>query len=150
VVVKEEWPLMGQGRSSPKAWATLDEMRGAIQGLDPTTDAQQVLYEQALERVHGVADARRERLLDAREGIPAILWVVLIVGGIITVGFTYLFGLEDTTVHLLMVAALALTISLTLFTVAALDYPFSGDVHIHPSAFEQVLGRFKSSKLSYL
>src|SRR5215208_2385040 len=35
VVVEEEWPLMAQGRSSPKAWATLDELRGAILGLNP-------------------------------------------------------------------------------------------------------------------
>src|SRR5215213_9362359 len=28
VVVEEEWPLMQQGSSSPKAWATLDELRG--------------------------------------------------------------------------------------------------------------------------
>ena len=28
VVVEEEWPLMEQGRSSPKAWDTLDELRG--------------------------------------------------------------------------------------------------------------------------
>jgi Protein of unknown function (DUF4239) len=150
VVVEEEWLLMAQGKASPKAWATLDEMRATIQGLDPTTDAQQVLYEQALERVHGVADARQERLLDAREGIPNILWVVLIVGGVITVGFTYLFGLESTLVHLLMVAALALIIALTLFTVAALDYPFKGDVRIQPTAFEQVLERFQESKLSDL
>jgi hypothetical protein len=41
-------------------------------------------------------------------------------------------------------------ISLTLFTVAALDYPFKGDIRIHPSAFEQVLERFHESKLSDL
>src|SRR5688500_10114045 len=35
VVVEEEWPLMAQGRSSPKAWDTLDELRGTILGLDP-------------------------------------------------------------------------------------------------------------------
>ena len=35
VVVEEEWPLMEQGKSSPKAWATLDELRGTILGLDP-------------------------------------------------------------------------------------------------------------------
>jgi hypothetical protein len=35
VVVEEEWPLMEQGRSSPKAWDTLDELRGTILGLDP-------------------------------------------------------------------------------------------------------------------
>jgi hypothetical protein len=49
-----------------------------------------------------------------------------------------------------MVAALAMIISLTLFTVAALDYPFKGDVRIHPVAFEQVLERFHESKLSDL
>jgi hypothetical protein len=30
---------------------------------------------------------------------------------------------------------------LSLFTVAALDHPFKGDVRIHPAAFEQVLER---------
>jgi len=150
VVVEEEWPLMAQGRTSPKAWATLDELRGTILGLDPPTSAQLVRYNQVLEQLHGLGDARRERLLAAGEGLPTILWVVLIVGGVITIGFTYLFGLENTLVHTLMVAALALIISLSLFTVAALDYPFKGDVRIHPAAFEQVLERFHKSKLSDL
>jgi hypothetical protein len=35
VVVEEEWPLMADGRSSPRAWALLDEMRAALQGLSP-------------------------------------------------------------------------------------------------------------------
>jgi Protein of unknown function (DUF4239) len=150
VVVKEEWPLMGQGKSSPKAWATIDELRATILGLNPTTGAQQVRYNQLLEQLHGLGDARRERLLVAGEGLPTILWVVLILGGVITVGFTYLFGLDSTLVHLLMVGALALIISLSLFTVAALDQPFKGAVHIHPAAFEQVLERFQESKLSDL
>jgi hypothetical protein len=33
---------------------------------------------------------------------------VLLIGGVILVGFTYLFGLQSTLVHTLMVAALAL------------------------------------------
>ena len=82
--------------------------------------------------------------------MPAILWAVLLVGGVITVGFTYLFGLRSTTVHVLMVAALALVIGLVLFTVAALDFPFRGTVHIGPEAFEQALGRFENTKLSDL
>ena len=155
VVVEEEWPAMAQGRSSPKAWATLDELRGTILGLDPPTDAQKVPYSQArysevLEQLHGVGDARRERLLAASGGLPTILWVVLIGGGVITIAFTYLFGLENTLVHTLMVAALALVLSLSLFTIASLDHPFMGDVRIHPDAFEQVLERFHESKLSDL
>ena len=150
VVVEDEWPLMEQGRASQKAWDTLDRMRGTIEGVDPTTGAQLARYTEVLEQLHGLGDARRERLLDAGEGLPPILWVVLILGGVITVGFTYLFGLENTLVHTLMVAALAMIISLTLFTVAALDYPFKGDIRIHPAAVEQVLESFHESKLSDL
>jgi hypothetical protein len=150
VVVSEEWPLMERGKVSPKAWTILDEIRNEIQRIQPATDTQQVLYEQGLQQVSDLADARRERLLDAEEGLPAILWVVLIVGGIEVVGFTYLFGLQSTTVHVLMVTSLTLIIALVIFTVAALDYPFEGDIRIGPDAFEQVLGRFESSKLSDL
>jgi hypothetical protein len=66
------------------------------------------------------------------------------------VGFTYLFGLESTLVHLFMVAALALIIALVLFTVAELEFPFRGDIRMGPEAMEQVLSRFESSKLSDL
>jgi Protein of unknown function (DUF4239) len=150
VVVEEEWPAMAQGKSSPEAWATLDELRGTILGLEPTTGAQQARYTEMLAQLHDLGNARRERLLAAEQGLPPILWVVLILGGLITVGFTYLFGLENTLVHLIMVGSLALVISMSLFTVAALDYPFQGDIHIHPSAYENDLERFHESKLSDL
>jgi Protein of unknown function (DUF4239) len=141
-VVNEEWPLMERGKVSPKAGAILDEIRYSIQRMEPATETQHVLYEQGLQQVHDLADARGERLFDAEQGLPAILWVVLFVGGVDVVGFTYLFRLQSTTVHMLIVASLTLVIALVIFTVAALDYPFKGDIRIDPDAFEQVLGRF--------
>jgi hypothetical protein len=90
------------------------------------------------------------RLVMAEEGLPTVLWVVLIVGGIVAVGFTYLFGMEDTGAHALMVASLAGVIALVLFTIAALDHPFSGSARVGPEAFELVLNRFETSKLSDL
>jgi hypothetical protein len=89
-----------------------DGIRESIQRLNPSTDAEQVLYDQGLEQVHQLADDRRERLLESEAGLPSILWFVLLVGGIVVVGFTYLFGLENDTSHILMVAALGLVISL--------------------------------------
>jgi uncharacterized membrane protein YraQ (UPF0718 family) len=150
VVVRQEWPLMEHGKSSAKAYELLDGMRASVEALHPTNNAQTVLYDNLIQRLHELGDARRARLLEAEEGLPAILWAVLLVGGVITVSFTYLFGLRSTVVHVLMVAALALIIGLVLFTVAALDYPFRGDVRIGPDAFEQALGSFENSKLSDL
>ena len=150
VVVDEEWPLMARGESSPRAWALIDEIRLTVQNMNPDTEAEQVLYDQGLERVHDLADARRDRLVEAREGIPAILWAVLVVGAIVTVGFTYLFGIDSTSTHTLMVALLAFLIGLVLFTIGSLEYPFSGDARLEPDAFELVLKRLASSKLSVL
>ena len=149
VVVDEEWPLVErEGRASPRAWDLLDEMRLAVQNLEVSTQADQVLYAQGLERVHDLADARRARLVETDESIPAILWVVLVVGGVVTVGFTYLFGMENTWAHRLMVAALAGIIALVLFTIGVLEFPFSGGARIGPEAFDLVLERIDTSKLS--
>ncbi len=150
VVVEEEWALMAQGRTSPRAWDLLDDMTLQLEKVEVRTKADLVLYGEALDRTNELADARNARLVEAGEGIPTVLWGVLVVGGIMVVGFTYLFGLENTLVHMLMVAALALVISSVLFTIGVLEHPFSGNVRVGPEAFELVLERFESSKLSRL
>jgi hypothetical protein len=66
------------------------------------------------------------------------------------VGFAFLFGLESTGTHALMVASLAGVIALVLFTIAAMEHPFSGGARIGPEAFELVLDRLETSKLSDL
>jgi hypothetical protein len=66
------------------------------------------------------------------------------------VGFTYLFGLDNTWAHRLMVVTLAAVIGLVLFTVGAMEHPFSGGARIGTGAFELILERFETSKLSDL
>jgi hypothetical protein len=95
-------------------------------------------------------DSRRMRLVAASESMPPILWIVMIFGGVVTVGFTYLFGLQNTWAHRLMVASLASVIALVLFTIGILEHPFSGGTHVSPGAFELILDRFETSKLSDL
>jgi uncharacterized membrane protein YraQ (UPF0718 family) len=150
VVVDKEWALMAQGRTSPQAWDLLDEMTLVFENVEVRTKAEQMLYGEGLDRINELTDARNARLVEADEGIPTVLWGVLIVGGILVVGFTYLFGMDNTFVHKLMVAVLALIISFVLFTIGVLEYPFSGDVRVSPEPFELVLERFESSKLSEL
>src|SRR5215212_5932468 len=70
--------------------------------------------------------------------------------GMAAVGFTYLFGLESTWAHRLMVVTLAAVIGLVLFTIGALGHPFSGGARIGPGFFELVLERIDASKLSNL
>jgi hypothetical protein len=157
-VVHKEWPLMERGKQppleqeggTPAGWALIDDIRASIQGFEPHTKAEEQLYAQGLDQVESLADARRMRLIASEEGVPGILWAVLIFGGIAAVGFTYLFGLESTWAHRLMVVTLAAVIGLALFTVGALGHPFSGGARIGTGAFDLILQRFDTSKLSNL
>jgi len=159
-VIDEEWPLMEQGRTplmeqehtreTPLGWVLIDDIRATLQEVEPRTVAEQELYAEGLDQVQRLADARRMRLVAAEEGIPAVLWVVLVVGGTVTVSFAYLFGLGNTWAHGLMVVSLAGVIALVLFTIGAMDHPFSGGARVGPGAFELVLNRFETSKLSDL
>ncbi len=141
-------PLMTQERGTPAGWTIIDDIRQDIQGFEPRTKAQEQLYAEGLDQVDSLFDARRIRLVAAEEGIPAVLWAVLIFGGMAAVGFTYLFGLENTWAHRLMVVTLAAVIGLVLFTIGALEYPFSGGARIGTGAFELILQRFETSELS--
>ena len=71
------------------------------------------------------------------------MWVVLVVGGVITIAFTFLFGLETLWLHALAVAALTVVVTLIIYTIAVLDYPFNGDLRVGPEAFELVLDRIE-------
>jgi hypothetical protein len=157
-VVDKEWPLMEQGQAplmtqveqAPAGWTLIDEIRASLQDFQPQTPADEQLYAEGLDQVQRLADARRMRLVAAEEGVPAVLWSVLIFGGMAAVGFTYLFGLENTWAHRLMVVTLAAVIGLVLFTIGAMEHPFSGGARIGTGAFELVLERLETSKLSDL
>jgi hypothetical protein len=155
-VVDNEWPLMEQGQAplmtqveqTPTGWTLIDDIRATIQDFQPRTQAEEQLYAEGLDQVQILADARRMRLVAAEEGIPGVLWSVLIFGGIAAVGFTYLFGLENTWAHRLMVVTLSAVIGLVLFTIGAMEHPFSGGARIGAGAFDLILERFETSMLS--
>jgi len=157
-VIHQEWPLMEQGRAplmtqtqgTPAGWTLIDDIRANLQGFQPRSPADEQLYAEGLDQVQRLADARRMRLVAAEEGIPGVLWAVLIFGGVAAIGFTYLFGLENTWAHRLMVVTLAAVIGLVLFTIGAMEHPFSGGARIGTGAFELILERLETSKLSEL
>jgi hypothetical protein len=145
VVIDEEWPLMEDGQSSPHAWALMDQIRQSLQNVEHGTLDEQVVYGNGLTRGHELSDARRLRLFEANTGLPTILRVILLGGAVITVGFTYLFGLTSTRVHTLMVVALTVVVSSILFTTYTLEHRFSGDTGLTPEAFEEALKRVEGS-----
>jgi hypothetical protein len=80
--------------------------------------------------------AREIRLLNVNEGLPPVLWFVLVSLGIDTILSFYFVGMKVRWLHVLAVAALTGGIALMIFV---LGRPFGGDFRVGPSAFELVL-----------
>ena len=97
-----------------------------------------------------IISCRRTRIVAAKEGLPGVLWAVLVFGAVVAVAFTYLFGMRNSWAHRLMVMSLTAVIALVLFTMGVMEYPFSGGASLQPEAFELILERFETSKLSDL
>lgn len=141
VVVQEEWPLLASGQASPRAESLISELNEAVWQIEPNSPRTQVLYDQTLTHLGQVDEYRRLRLLGARSSIDPIIWVILIGVGLITITFTYLFGLENNWAHALMIGALTASIVSILILVYELDSPFAGEVRVPLEAFELVLPR---------
>lgn len=137
-VAEEEWPAMARGKVHPRAAQLADELGAAVRELDPQGDAESALYSESLARLDDLKESRELRLLEVREGLPALLWVVLIGGATLTVACTYLLGTRNLWLHALATGTLAAAIALLLFTIGVLDYPFNSDVRVGPEAFELV------------
>jgi hypothetical protein len=142
-VVTEEWPRLREGRQSQTSVVAMDELWDLLRDFDPNGPRQEALYAKLLDRLQAVNDERRMRLLNSREGIPNLMWAVLIGGGIVTVLFTYFFGLKNVRAQLAMTALYVASIGFVLFLVAAIQYPYSGAVSIQPEAMEYVIERME-------
>ena len=148
VVIEEEWCLMGEGQESSQAWALVDELRRSIDWFEPSTSMEQTLHARQVTLVDELMEDRRLRLLQSREGVPPVLKEVLLIGTSMIVGFSYLFGVKNFRVHMVMVAILTAIIVSVLCSIAAIEYPFSGDIRVPPDAFELILNRFEADRNS--
>ncbi|HSF58782.1 MAG TPA: DUF4239 domain-containing protein [Candidatus Binatia bacterium] len=137
-VVEKEWPAMAKGQTSADAWGAFNQLWRAYQQIEPRSDHESVWYAKSLDRLDELGDYRRLRLLSNRAAVPALMWVVLLSAGIITIGFSFFFGTQNRSAQGLMIGALSATIGLVLFLIWALNHPFAGLVPVEPVPFHQL------------
>jgi ABC-type multidrug transport system fused ATPase/permease subunit len=143
-VIKYEWPQMQQGQRSMEAQAAADKVWEVTGKFDPKSDKEKIFFSELLSKMNQAVEMRRQRLQDSASGLHPALWFVLLFGGIITVVFTLFFGSENLNAQLAMTTMLAVLIVLIILTILLMDFPYSGDLSIPVTPFQQVLEHFKT------
>lgn len=140
-LINDEWPLLAKGISSLKVDSILHKIWGFYGSYIPKSITDEVFFKESVHKLNNLGELRRMRILDSRTGLPALLWAVLIIGGVITVMFVFFFGTENFRAQLVMTVLLAALIALILFTILALDFPFTGAMSIKPVALIQMFSK---------
>lgn len=128
-VITREWKTMEQGNDSPAVDADLTRIYQVYDGLNRTGSGQGTTDE-SFRLLDQLSAQRTARVAASRESLNPVFWVVLILGAVVTVGYTILFYLDNVVIQALMTGGLAALIASLLFLLLVVDHPFVGDIHI--------------------
>jgi Protein of unknown function (DUF4239) len=134
---------MARGQASPEGWDEYAGLWKAVLAIEPWNDKETALWQTTIEPMDALSTARRLRVLFSNTTIPDMVWASLVTFGVLTVSFTYLFGMENLRTHGLIAGALAATICAALILIRKTQTPFRGGLTLSPQPFEVLLERLR-------
>jgi hypothetical protein len=135
-VIGSDWREMRiHRRGSRKAVMALTALVQQAARL-PVADAADAAVKGQLLALLSTAHAEREvRLFQARNGLPSVLWTVLILFGLLLMVFVAFSGVENYLWLTLFGVTFAVSVSAILALVGLLNYPFEGAIALSPADF---------------
>jgi hypothetical protein len=126
-VIHHGWPAMEDGLDSNVVndWST--RFRRAAVGTKPSSYVQRASFRQLLEEEDQRIEGRRTRLAEATRTVPTALWVVLAVGGVLTIGWVILGSSRSGSfrVQIAIVSSVTVMVASILLLVWILDHPYA-------------------------
>lgn len=144
VVINDEWRSLQEGKYSQKAFNTVFKLWKEITTNQASTQSEQQINQQLIAEICSMTQNHRTRVVNSIRSVAPVLWIVLLVGGIFTVVFTYFFAIESMKVQALMTFLVAMTLSLNVYLVFVFGNPMATDLGIKPGPFQLDLVIFDS------
>jgi hypothetical protein len=137
-VLNKEWPLMNVGKSIPDMGdLILARIASDINHLSVQNTLQSQVLANMLEISNTIYNARHDRILSSYSSLSNELWVVIIIGTILTLCVSYLFGVNFY-LHIFTVTTAALMTSSVIFLLISLDKPYQGQYSVGPEEYQAV------------
>ena len=139
-VYDDELKRMAQGEISLHSNQAMINLISEFYQLDEKAVPNREIYAEALKRFNNLAEYRRLRIFAGNDTVPPVIWLVLLVGSVISISYTYFFGMKNIRAQYLIAASLTVTITMILFLIYVLDHPFTGTSRVSAEPLKQVMG----------
>ncbi len=146
-VLEIEWDTLQHERAgSPQAAAALSQLERVVRVDATAPGVGTAVSADALAAAEGVAVSRRDRLNLSGHGLPAPLFLLAFVSGVVLClnAIAVAVGLDDWVT--IIIGGLVVLIALDLALVVAISDPFRGPMRILPTPIEEVLGELEEGR----
>jgi hypothetical protein len=146
-VIADEWPAMADEGESDRVDGWRHRFEATLRTVPLESDVQLATYRDLLEQRDDRTKERRLRLFEAEPAVSTPVWVILVLGGLLTVGFVLLFTdrREAFAVQAALIGTVAAMVAASLTLVWFLDHPYEGDSgSVEPEEMERTIEEIES------
>lgn len=141
-----DWQNMSEGKDAdPMSTAAYEQIWEAVYRIEPVGARQETFHAEMVTRLNELGAARRSRHLGARASIPAVMWLLLLVGGAMVLVLSYMLPHGSWKGSYAALGATGAVISTTLFLIFAMDHPFTGELRVDPAPLTDLIPRVEKS-----
>jgi Protein of unknown function (DUF4239) len=127
-IVKDEWPLLPQGKPSPRTEIALFKLFESVGNIRPKDSRDSTIYAEVFSNLNDLVSLRRDRLIHSESGMPMILWIVGLFGSVLIVAYTATFPANRT--NMMMIAGISLALGLVFLFILIVDRPYMGEFSV--------------------
>jgi hypothetical protein len=140
-VIEQAWPAQRQGHLVDTGTQILNDFQTDLFSFEPSTAGQTALHSETLRAYNSLIEYRRLRIDAVGSGLSGVMWAVIWIGAVISIGVAYLYKIEDPKVHAIQIGLMAGFLAIVLFMIVINDKPFYGYVSIPPDPYQLILDK---------
>jgi len=143
-VIEKEWPQMADDTfQGGKVGA--HELWAVVLAYHATDSREQLLVDKSIDQLNLISQARSRRFLYYEADLPSVVWTVIYLGCLMTIGFSYFFGSNVFRAQVLMCGFFSILLGMTILAILELAHPYQGTVTVSDEPFRYALTRMEAA-----
>ncbi len=128
IVMQDEWGTVNDNLGSQSS--AIPYLRMMLQVKHPQNELQNNTFAVISDDLSQISELRRSRLSHVHSRVPDIVWLVLQVGTVLLIVFSFLFNVESIILKRIYLSFFSGFLALCLFLILSLDNPFNSYLQI--------------------
>lgn len=137
-VVIVGWPMQRRGIVPDVSGVALHKFENDFMTFEPTTERDKILDAETYRAYNELTEARRDRMNSITAELPSPVWVMVIVGAILSIAVTWFFDAASFGMHFCLSFLYSMLIGLLIYLIVSLDNPYRGRISVGPDPLVRV------------